>query len=182
MTNPPHRPSRSIPARPSGAQRAVDQDEVEKQAALRDVMEHAVRHTRAVTMAKPMVSWRAQPIMLAAAAAVSVVFAAYANIARPDFVFGSAPSGMPAEQREAGMRFGMYLLGQRLEQYRTERGTLPPNLDYLDETWPGISYQALSASTFELRSRIDSTVVVFRSDQPVDEFLGSSLNFIRWRP
>lgn len=178
MTNPPHRPSRPIPVRPSGAQRAIDQDEVEKQAALRDVMEHAVRITRAVATAKPMVSWRAQPIVLAVVATLSVALTVYAYGARPDWIFGPEPSAMPMEQREAGIRFGMYLLAQRLEQYHKDRGALPPNLDYLDETWPGISYQTLSNSTFELRSRVDTTAIVFRSDQPVDKFLGGSIIFI----
>ena len=181
MTNPPHRPSRSFPARPSGPQRIIDQDDVERQAALRDVMEHAVRVTRATAIAKPMVSWRAQPIVLAVAAALCLAFAVYSYVARPDFIFGPDPAAAPAAQREAELRFGMYLLAQRLEQYRQQRGRLPENLDYLDESYTGITYRILTDSVFELRSVVDSAAIVFTSDQPVDAFLGSSINLVRRR-
>ena len=181
MTNPPPRPSRSFPARPSGAQKIIDQDEVEKQAALRDVMEHAVRETRAVATAKQMVSWRAQPIVLAVTAAVCFAFAVYAQVAHPDFVFGPDPARAPAAQREAGLRFGMYLLGQRLQQFRQLQGRLPQSLDNLDESYQGITYTVLSGSIFELRTVLNGAAIVYTSDQPVDAFLGSSINLVRRR-
>lgn len=176
---PPRRPSKAIPVRPSGAQRAVDADELEKQAALRDVMEHAVRTTRAVANAKPMVSWRSRPIILGALAVVCASLTAYVFIARPDFVWGSDPSALPASQREAGVRLGMYFLAQRLEQYRADETSLPENLDFTNESWPGITYSLVSDSVFELRATVDSVEVVFRSDQPVDQFLGSSMQRVR---
>lgn len=181
MTNTPHRPSRSIPVRPSGAQRAVDADELEKQAALRDVMEHAVRVTRAYATAKPMVSWRSRPIVLGLLASVAILFTTYAFVARPDFIWGTDPAALPSAQREAGVRFGMYFLAQRLEQYRLRENALPPNLDFTEETWPGITYRLVSDSVFELQATVDSTVIVFRSDQPVDRFLGQSINQVRRR-
>lgn len=183
MTNPPppqRRPSRTLPARPSGAQR-IDADELEKQAALKDVMDHAVRHTRAVTMAKPMVSYRARPIVLGALAALTMAFSVYVRVAKPDFIWGPDPAKLPAAQRDAGLRFGMFLLGQRIEQYRAARGAYPPSLDYLDATWAGMTYRVLNDSTFEIRTRGDTADVVFRSDLPVDRFLGQSVNIIRPR-
>lgn len=182
MTNtPPHRRSRAIPVRPSGAQKVVDADELEKQAALRDVMAHAAEITRAVALAKPMVSWRSRPIIMGAVATVCVALTLFAFIARPDFIWGSDPSVLPSAQREAGVRYGMYFLAQRLEQYRETEETLPPNLDFTEESWPGITYQLVSDSVFELRAMFDSTEIVFRSDQSVDQFLGRSVDQVRRR-
>ena len=161
----------------------MDKDEVEKQLALRDVMEHAVRETRAVATARPMQSYRTRPIFLAVVAVATSLSCALVFILRPDSVFGPDPAAVSAAQREAHMRFAMYLTTQRVLEYREFYRRLPPSLEAMGENWEGISYRAVNDSVFELRAPGDSgKALVLRSDQRLDPFLGTSLNMIRRRP
>jgi hypothetical protein len=160
----------------------VDQDEVEKQIALRDVMEHAVRETRAVATAKPMTSYRSRPIVLAAIAVPAVLLCAYVFVAKPDFIYGPDPVTIPAARREAYTRFAMFLLAQRLSGYRATEKRFPESLEAVGERWEGITYKVLSDSVFELRALGDSgKAMVLRSDQRVDPFLGNSVSMIKRR-
>jgi hypothetical protein len=204
VTNPPNRPSRPIkaitepakppkpaaatrptgsarPARPSGAQAAFGAEEIEKQLAIRDVMDYAVRVTRAVQLAKQMESYRGRPMVLALIAIPSLIVFLYAYAARPDWVFGPDPVRIAPAQQMAYTRFAMYLASQRVETYRTRTGVLPGSLAEMDEDWPGMSYRALSPTVFELAARGDSGEIVFQSDQPVRGFLGNSAAFLRSR-
>jgi hypothetical protein len=172
-----------VQMRPSGTIVPVDQDEVNKQIALRDVMWHAVRERTAVTMARPIRSYRSRPIILAAIAVPAVILCAYALIAKPDFIYGPDPTAVPAVRREAYTRFAMFLLAQRLSGYRATARRLPESLEAAGENWEGITYKVLSDSVFELRARGDSgKQIVLRSDQRVDPFLGTSVSMIKRRP
>ena len=183
MPNTPYRPSRPVQIRPSGVIAPIDQDEVEKQLALRDVMEHAVRQTRAVATAKPMQSYRSRPIVLAVVAIATSLACAFVLIARPDSVYGPDPAKVPGAQREAYTRFAMYLTTQRVMEYREAYRRLPESLEAMGESWEGISYRVLNDSVFELRALGDSgKALVVRSDQRLDPFLGTSLTMIRRRP
>jgi hypothetical protein len=201
VTNPPNRPSRPIkaipepanpqpgaslrptrairPPRPSGAQAAFGAEEIEKQLAIRDVMEYAVRETRAVQLAKLMQSYSSRPILLALIAVPSLIVALYAYAARPDWVFGPDQVRMQPVRKQAYAKFAMYLAAQKVETYRASQGRLPGSLGELGEDWPGMSYRALSFTTFELTVRGDSGEIALQSDRPVRAFLGSSPTFLR---
>lgn len=202
MTNPPNRPSRPIkaitepakppkpdasarptgavrPQRPSLAQASFGADEIEKQLALRDVMEYAVRVTRAVQLAKQMESYRGRPMLLALIAIPALVVALYAYAARPAWVFGPDPARLEPARQQAYTRFAMYLAAQRVEEYRVARGVLPGSLSETGEEWAGMSYRPLDATTFELSAPGGAGEIVFRSDQPVTAFLGRSVSYLR---
>jgi len=182
VTNPPDRESRRV-KRPSGAMAPIDQDEIEKQLALKDVMEHAVRQTRAVAAAKPMKSYRWRPIVLGALAISSVLFATFAIVVRPAFIYGADPSAVPAIRRDAYARFAMYLLMQRVLEYRAGNGRYPETLEQMGESWQGISFRMVNDSVFELRadSSLAGAPLVLRSDQRVDPFIGRGVSLIRRR-
>jgi len=202
VTNPPNRPSRPIkaitepakspkpesssrptksirPPRPSGAQSAFGAEEFEKQLAIRDVMEYAVRETRAVQLAKLIESYRVRPIALALIAIPSFILALYAQVARPDWAYGPDPVRMQPARKQAYTKFAMYLAAQRVEAYRAAQGRLPASLGELDEDWAGMSYRALSFTTFELTVRGDSGDLVYQSDRPVRAMVGSSASYLR---
>ena len=184
MTNPPNRPTRQIPAkpaRPSGAMGAFGAEEVEKQLAIRDVMEYAVRVTRAAQLAKVMESYSSRPMLLALVSIPSLVVFLYAYAARPAWVFGPDPVRMAPAHRQAYTRFTMYLAAQKVVAYRVQQGVLPGSLADVDEDWAGVSYRPLSATVFELSARGDSGEIVYQSDQPVRQFLGQSAAFLRSR-
>lgn len=181
--NTPHRPSRPIQIRPSGIIAPVDADEVEKQLALRDVMEHAVRETKAVASAKQIQSWRSRPIILAAIAIPLALIAGYSLVAKPEFIYGPKPGTMPVQRRVAYQRFAMFLAAQRVVEYRETQRRLPPSLEATGESWAGITYRLVNDSVFELRAAGDSgAAIVYRSDQRLDPFLGSSITMIKRRP
>ena len=205
MTNPPNRPprpSRPIPAmpdqppatgrptrstksikapRPSGAQQAFGAEEIEKQLAVRDVMNYAVRLTRAVQLAKQMESYKSRPFLLGLVAIPSLILSLYAYAARPDWVYGPQPTRFTPGRKDAYNKFAIYLAAQRIESYRAANGVLPASLAELEEEWPGISYSP-SGSTFELSVRGESGgQLVYQSDHPVREFLGSSPAQLRER-
>ena len=182
MPKTPHRPSRPVQIRPSGVIAPLDQDEVEKQLALRDVMEHAVRETRAVATAKPIQSYRSRPIILAAISIPLTLLCAYSLIAKPDFIYGPSPASVPAVRRAADTRFAMYLLAQRVLAYRAAQSRLPESLQAAGEDWDGIHYRVVNDSVFELRTPGDSgQAIVFRSDERIDPFLATSVTMIRRR-
>ena len=204
MTNPPNRPSRPIkaitepattpkpdpsprptrsgrPARPSGAQAAFGAEEIEKQLAIRDVMEFAVRETRAIQLTKLMQSYSSRPMLLALIAIPSLVLALYAYTARPEWAFGPDPVRMEPARRQAYTKFAMYLAAQKVEAYRAAQGRLPASLGELDEDWPGMSYRALSFTVFELSVRADNGELVFQSDRPIAVFLAKSSSYLRSR-
>jgi hypothetical protein len=148
------------------------------------VVEGAVRFTREVAAAKPMQSYRSRPIVLAALAIPCLALALYTTIARPQWVFGPNPASASLARREAHIRFAMFLVAQRLYEYRdANQGQLPRSLLEIGEEWPGLIYTNLGGSAFELRS-IDSLVpaISFRSDGDERELLGTSRNYLRWRP
>jgi hypothetical protein len=178
----PHRPSRPVQIRPSGVIAPLDQDEVEKQLALRDVMEYAVRETRAVATAKHLTSWRSRPIILAALAIPLALLSAFSLIAKPEFIYGPSPASVPAARRAAETRFALYLVAQRVLAYRETQSRLPESLVAAGEEWDGISYRVVNDSVFELRSVGDSArAVVYRSNERVDPFLGGSVTMLRRR-
>jgi len=176
------RPTRSVrPARPSGAQSAFGAEELEKQLAIRDVMEYAVRETRAVQLAKLMVSYSSRPMLLALIAVPSLIVALYAHAARPDWAFGPDPVRMQPARKQAYTKFAMYLAAQKVEAYRAAQGRLPGSLGELDEDWAGMSYRALSPTVFELSAKGESGEIVFQSDKPARAFVGSSVTYLRSR-
>jgi hypothetical protein len=159
-------------------------DELEKAEAIRAVVEGAVRFTREVAAAQPMQSYRSRPIVLAAIAVPCLALALFTTIARPQWVFGPNPATVSSAQREAHIRFTLFLVAQRLYDYRdANRGQLPRSLLEIGEEWPGIIYTNLGGSTFELRS-IDSLVpaITFRSDGNERELLGNSRTYLRNSP
>ncbi len=161
---------------------AFGADELEKQLALRDVMDYAVRVTRAVQAAKQMVSYRARPMFLALVSIPLLFTALYAWAARPAWVFGPDPVRVAPARQMAYTRFAMYLAAQRVEEHRVSRGVLPGSLGELGEDWAGMSYRPLSASVFELTAPGRVAEIVFQSDQPVLAFLGQSVPQLRMRP
>jgi hypothetical protein len=178
----PHRPSRPVQLRPSGVIAPLDQDEVEKQLALRDVMEHAVRETRAVATAKHITSWRSRPIILAAIAIPLALIATVSVIAKAEFIYGPSPASIPAARRAANTKFAMYLVAQRVLEYREAERRLPESLLAAGEEWDGITYRVVNDSVFELRSVGDAAqAIVFRSNERVDPFLGNSVTLLKRR-
>ena len=169
--------SGSSPRQPGA--KAGGQADVERALLLRDVMDHAVKVHKETTKPFAVKRSRARPILLGSTMTLLLAFAAYSWIARPAFIWGPTAAPLPAAEQEAGLRFAMFLLSQRVEGYRVTQGTLPTSLVSVGESLPGVTYSVVSEGVFELRATSNGKQLVFRSDQPADDFLGNSPNIIQ---
>ena len=118
---------------------------------------------------------------LAAMVAVLVpllALAGYSWFARPEFIWGKRPPPPTIAEQDANMRMALFLLGARLDAHREDQGFYPASLEAIGEQAPGVTYELVADSIFELRGLAGRHVVVFRSDMPVDEYLGNSREII----
>jgi hypothetical protein len=144
--------------------------EVERALALRDVMDHAVRVKREISEAKPI--YRRRGSLFALLVCVPLLaFSVYSFVAKPEFIWG-APVALPPEQSEASGRVALFMLAQRIEAVRAQRGDYPESLTEIGEVAPGIQYTLVGDSAFELRMTPDATrEIVFDSRANAREFL-----------
>jgi hypothetical protein len=158
-------------------------DESLKRQAIADVVDHAVRMTRALELARPMESWPWRPLILASLASLTLLFTLTTFLAFPDWVFGASPALMSAQRREASTRMAMYLTAERLLSYQDARGSLPVSLTDVGDSWTGgdINYSTFGGS-FLLTSRVGNQTLALRSEDDRRAFLGLSPRYLRERP
>lgn len=112
------------------------------------------------------------PYLLMALAALC----AYAWLGDPPFLrVQQAPEPTPA-QREAGLRFSLYVQSQRIEHFRSTHGRLPETLAESGADLDGVEYTVLDGGHYRLAAGIEPARVVLRSSDPPDAFLGTSLS------
>lgn len=170
-----HSPGKS-PAKKTG------RASVERAEALRDVMAHAVeveKETRKTSVTPRSRSRRAVVIALSVPL---LAFSVYSFVARPEFIWGAKRSSMTPVRRDANARFAMYLLSRRIETYKKTNGRYPTDLSAV----PGlplasVRYTLVTDQLYELRAPDGDRELVFRSDQPVDQFLGRSPTIVAGR-
>lgn len=141
-------------------------------------MDHAVRVQREITAIKPLGPSRLRRITTVVLCVALLGASAYSWIAKPEFIWGASATVSPHRQ-DAEMRFGMFLLAQRLEAFRAQTGHYPAALGDIGESVEGLSYRLVTDSVFELQALTDTGSLVMRSDQPMDVFLGNSVQLIQ---
>ena len=102
-----------------------------------------------------------------------LAFSIYSWVARPAFIWGTAPP-IPVAQQQANMRMTLYVIGMRLNKYRAAQGFFPASLEALGEQASGITYELDSDSVFVLRAVVAREPLVYRSDMNAREFLGNA--------
>ena len=120
----------------------------------------------------------ARLVILLSVALPLLGFSLYSWIARPAFIWGPAARPMLPAEADANLRMAMFLLGMRLDAYREERGYYPASLDAIGESLPGVSYELVTDSIFELRGVVGQHPIIFRSDMTADEYLGKTKSII----
>lgn len=144
---------------------------VERAEVLRDVMEHVVEATRPLPPPKKSTAARNAGIALCV---LLLAVSTWSWIARPAWIWGAEAASPSAVEQEAATRLGLLAVAQRVEAHRAEIGRLPASLEEIGEPATGVFYAPISATVFELRATHDQGVVVYRSDEPVEAFLGNS--------
>jgi len=174
----PKRPARPSPtaANPKGGGRPP---EVERALALRDVMDHAVKVQQEDTAPSKLKRWNGRVIAASLICIPALAICVYSYVARPEFIWGPGAQPLPPAEQEAGMRFSMFLLAQRVEGYRHAQGAYPQSLDVIGERLEGVRYTLVSDSLYELRATDAGKPIVFRSNESVDAFLGNTAAIIQ---
>lgn len=137
-------------------------------------MDHAVRVQREISKPTLLGRSRARLIWATVVCVPLIALSAYSFVARPQLIWGPSGRSVPAARQEANVRFAMFLLAQRLESHHRAEGVYPTSLAALGENPAGISYDVISDSQFVLRATENGKLIVFRSSDNVDVFLGNS--------
>jgi hypothetical protein len=186
MAEPPKRPTRPSQAvrgstatgRPSVAGRT---SQVDRALALRDAVAQAVESEKSFRKKTTIKVSRARLRAMMVVAVPLVALSIYSWVARPAFIWGPPPPAPTPAQADANLRAALYFLGMRIDAYRREQGFYPASLEAMGESFPGVLYEVLSDSVFELRGVVNRRVVIFRSDMSPEEYLGDTKNIIAGR-
>lgn len=108
------------------------------------------------------------------ALAVVLVVALYLAFSPPGWILPPPVPVPTAAEREASIRFSMFLQAQQIEHFRATRGRLPGSLDEAGAPLPGIRYNILSESGYTLASEADSAIR-YTSNDSLNAFLGESM-------
>jgi hypothetical protein len=149
--------------------------DVERAETLRDVLHHVAEVSKTAPSPR-QVAWRRH--MLATVCLLLLALSTYSWLARPAFIWGPGTRMLPREHEDAGARFSMMEVAQRIELYRRDHGRIPESLEAVDASGRGISYAAINDSMYELRALSGSTELIFRSTDSVEAFLSSSVSYL----
>lgn len=105
--------------------------------------------------------------------AVLLVFTAWIWLLPPAFLRVEAPPAPPVQEEEAALRFLMYVQAQRIKAYRQETGEYPTRLEEAGPPLPGMRYMRLADELYQLTGVTERLTLTFRSDLPLEEFVGS---------
>jgi hypothetical protein len=157
-----------VPLEADRASTALDRARV-----LQEVMRYAVRATSYAPT-----NWPQPRLWIPATCVFAIVFAMYSWAARPQWIWGpQTDPDVASVEHDADMRFAMYLLAQRVVEYRREFGAVPASLASVGDGLPGVRYQALSDTSFELQYERSNPMILHSWDS-MDDFLRNSLDVV----
>lgn len=109
---------------------------------------------------------------------VLLIITAWLWLFPPAFLRLDAPEPQPVAQEEAALRFTMYIQAQRIKAFRLESGRLPEDLEEAGQPLPGMRYTVLHQALYQLTGATDRVTLTYRSDLPLQEFVGSGADVI----
>jgi len=150
---------------------------VDRAVALRDVMDHAVKMQKETASARWIPGSRSRSRVLIVICVLLAAFSAYSWFARPEFIWGPKASAEPVRQ-DAEARLSIYFISRRLEAAKKRDGGYPATLAGIARPGSTVQYRLLSDSTYELLEMLGSKPLAYRSDTPVNAFLGNAARII----
>lgn len=114
------------------------------------------------------------PVSLGLAALASG-FGIYMLVARPAWFLTPPPPPEPPALQEAALRLSLVREASRIEQFRATSGRLPATLEEAGSTVSGIVYQPADGTVYVIRAVTGRDTLSFVPGQPLEGFLGSSL-------
>lgn len=102
-------------------------------------------------------------------------FIGYAWLAKPAFLFeGPHAATLTATQREAKLRFAIFLQHGRIEAFRHDQGRLPKSLREAGAAEDGVEFERTADDGYEVFGSADGTVLRLSSRMSADSFLGNA--------
>lgn len=149
----------------------------ERERALEDAVRNAVAtHAERTTTPVAAMSSRSQ-MPLAVAILLGWALIGYIWLAEPAFIFG--PTGateVPAAEREARLRFGMYLQHQEIVAFTRDSGRLPHSLGELEmDPADGVQLEFDQQGAWALVGNDGDLSLRLTESMSADSFLGTSL-------
>lgn len=106
-------------------------------------------------------------------------FIGYAWIARPGFLFESQrPTLLTAPQREARLRYAIYLQRARISEFQSKHGRLPESSRDAGPVESGVQYERTTDNSYQVFGSVDGTVLRLSDRMSADSFLGDALRQI----
>ena len=109
---------------------------------------------------------------------VLLLLTAWLWIFPPGILRVDQPPPQPVAQEEAALRFTIYVQAQRIKAFREETGRYPDRLEEVGPPLPGMQYARLAPSLYQLTAVTDRLTLTYRSDLPLEEFVGSGATVI----
>lgn len=105
-------------------------------------------------------------------------FTLYSYSAKPEWIWG--PQVDPGEievTHDADMRFAMFLLAQRIMDYRREFGSVPATLADVGAKVDSVKYVPLTDTSFSLRYESGIPIILY-STESMDGFLRNAVQVV----
>lgn len=105
-------------------------------------------------------------------------FTIYSYSARPAWIWGAqVDPDQVAATHDADMRFAMFLLAERIFEYRRNFGTVPPTLADVGDSIDSVKYVPLTDTSFSLRYEAAHPIIYY-STESMDAFLRNAMNVV----
>lgn len=106
----------------------------------------------------------------------------YISVVRPEWVFTATPVAESPQIVEASLRLAMVRERQRVEEFLRTNNRLPGTLAEAGGTLPGAGLTVGAGRSFTVSAPLGSGTLELRSNEPLEAFLGNSLEVILSRP
>jgi len=105
-------------------------------------------------------------------------FTLYSYAAKPEWIWGpQVDPDAVAATHDADMRFAMYLLAQRILDYRREFGAVPATLADVGSKIDSVKYVVLTDTSFSLRYESGMPIILY-STESMDQFLRNAVDVV----
>lgn len=97
---------------------------------------------------------------------------AYTWLGKPAWLFPADPvTGLTEPEKEARLRFGLYLQRERVLDFLATHRRLPASLSEAGDVEAGVEYLVSGDSTFLVSILVRDSVITLNESQPADELL-----------
>ncbi len=147
--------------------------ELDRLMVLAEVMEYVIN----VSKPTPLVLPRPR-VWIPALTLFFFFFTIYSYTVRPAWIWGpQVDPDQVAATHDADMRFAMFLLAERIFEYRRNFGTVPESLADVGATVDSVKYVPLTDTSFSLRYEAPHPVIYY-STESMDAFLRNAVDVV----